>query len=136
MTPQEIFDKVATHLFTQGVQSRNKNGGTCLYRGPNNTSCAVGCLIPDELYDPEMDGFYDGEKFIYSGHSVQFILRKHTLPSYFLENKGLLNYLQEVHDFDVNWETTRNMRSALEKLAKNCVLDPSILKALKFGRRK
>jgi len=54
MTHQEIFDKVATHLIKQGRQSATEVGG-CVYRGPNNTSCAIGCLIPDNAYDPLFD---------------------------------------------------------------------------------
>jgi hypothetical protein len=53
MTHQEIFDKVAAHLIKQGRQSAL--GGGCVYRGPDNTSCAIGCLIPDSAYDPLFD---------------------------------------------------------------------------------
>lgn len=53
MTPQEIFDKVCKHLLTQRVKSIN--GTKCVYRGPNGTKCAVGCLIPDELYKPAIE---------------------------------------------------------------------------------
>ena len=58
MTKQQVFDKVATHLLTQGKASRAVVGGEvgCAYRGEDGTSCAVGCLLPDELYDPEMEG--------------------------------------------------------------------------------
>ena len=55
MTLQEIFNKVATHLLTQKVKSFGSDAG-CLYRGPNGTSCAVGCLIKEEHYDPEIEG--------------------------------------------------------------------------------
>lgn len=48
-TAQEVFDTVAKHLLAQNEQS--KEGTTCLYRGPKGTKCAVGCLIPDEMYD-------------------------------------------------------------------------------------
>ena len=55
MTHQEIFNKVVTHLFTQGRPARDEEGH-CMYRGPNKTSCAVGCLIPDEKYKLCMEG--------------------------------------------------------------------------------
>ncbi len=51
MTPQEIFDKVYTHLVNQKVRSLSRNSNLCTYRGENGTKCAIGCLIPDELYD-------------------------------------------------------------------------------------
>jgi hypothetical protein len=57
MTDQEVFDYVSTFLLKQGVPSKDltQKNQPCLYRGPNGTKCAVGCLIPDELYDPVME---------------------------------------------------------------------------------
>lgn len=55
MNHQEIFDKVAAHLLTQMVKSQNEAGHKCMYRGTANTRCAVGCLIPDDKYDPSME---------------------------------------------------------------------------------
>lgn len=57
MNRQEIYDKVKAHLLTQGKKSEAKTiSGQCLYRSPDGLQCAAGCLIPDELYDPEMEG--------------------------------------------------------------------------------
>lgn len=39
----------------KGKSVSDFNGDTCLYRGPNDTKCAVGMFIPDNLYKPEMD---------------------------------------------------------------------------------
>ena len=55
MTNQEIYDDVLAHLRKQGKAAVN-TGGDCQYRGASGTSCAVGCLIPDELYDPLIEG--------------------------------------------------------------------------------
>lgn len=55
MTLQEVFDTVASHLLTQGVRS-DLSSGTCRYRGPNGTKCAVGVLIPDGAYLEAMEG--------------------------------------------------------------------------------
>ncbi|HSW91517.1 MAG TPA: hypothetical protein VLG09_02635 [Candidatus Saccharimonadales bacterium] len=30
-------------------------GTICYYRGPDGSKCAIGCAIPDELYDPRME---------------------------------------------------------------------------------
>ena len=52
---QEVFDKALTHLRKQGgiaVSSEDE----CSYRGPAGSMCAVGCLILDEHYLPEMEG--------------------------------------------------------------------------------
>ncbi len=54
MTKQEIFDKVKAHLLAQGKRAVNGDGN-CMYRGMDGTKCAVGCLIPDELYTPLLE---------------------------------------------------------------------------------
>lgn len=55
MTEQEIFDKVAEHLQKQGRCAMGEDG-FCVYRGEEGTKCAVGALIPDELYDSNIEG--------------------------------------------------------------------------------
>ena len=55
MNLQEIFNRVRDHLLTQGEIS-SRTGVNCAYRGENGMSCAVGCLIPDELYLEAMEG--------------------------------------------------------------------------------
>ena len=48
MNIQEIFDTVSVHLLTQNEKSQESDFyRSCLYRGPNGTKCAVGCLIKD-----------------------------------------------------------------------------------------
>ena len=54
MTLQEIFNRVSQHLLAQGERSTYK--GDCAYRGGNGEACAVGCLIKDEAYDPDIEG--------------------------------------------------------------------------------
>ena len=50
---QWVYNRVRDHLLKQGV--RSKESGSCLYRGPNETACAAGCLIRDDLYSPELE---------------------------------------------------------------------------------
>jgi len=54
MKKQEILDKVATHLLSQMEQALSK-GGSCMYRTEAGLKCAIGCLIPDDLYDPDIE---------------------------------------------------------------------------------
>lgn len=56
-TPQETFDTVVNHLLTQNERSESTDPSCpmCLYRGPNGLKCAIGCLIPDDLYQKDMD---------------------------------------------------------------------------------
>ena len=60
-TRQETFDTVARALVKQGQPALNP-GGWCSYRGVGGMRCAVGHLIPDELYSRNMEhvGASDG----------------------------------------------------------------------------
>lgn len=53
MTNQEIFDTVYEGLKAQGCGSANSAG--CAYKGENGTKCAVGWLIPDEVYTEDIE---------------------------------------------------------------------------------
>lgn len=53
MTLIEISEKVRDHLTTQKKVSRVQNG--CAYRGEGGVKCAVGCLIDDENYSPDVE---------------------------------------------------------------------------------
>lgn len=125
LSNQQIFDKVAVHLFTQGKQSENKSG-TCLYRGRQNTSCAVGCLIPDSLYERDM------EENIYEALYDSFPQIRTLFGSH---SKDLLIELQLVHDVSGNWVITKKMHDALLAVADKFDLDASILDGLKFKDR-
>lgn len=55
LTLQEIFTKAATHLLTQGRRAMLPDGLGCAYRGVGGTRCAIGCLIRDEAYTPQIE---------------------------------------------------------------------------------
>lgn len=84
--PQGVFDFVVKKLREQGRASANRR--RCLYRGPHGMKCAVGQMIPDDLYDPKMDD--DGDTC--SG-------LRHILPKIGqMDNYELLAALQLAHD--------------------------------------
>lgn len=56
MTAQEAFDKAVAGVRAQGYQLSLDEKTNCMYRGPNGLRCAVGHLIPDELYQPAFEG--------------------------------------------------------------------------------
>jgi len=56
MTIQELFSRVRAHLLSQGRKSTSVGGDVCLYRGEGNLRCAIGCLIPDEMYSTDLEG--------------------------------------------------------------------------------
>lgn len=91
MTRQEMFDKVVNHLLTQNKRCSVEdvyytNGLKCLYRGSSGLKCAIGCLIPDDKYDPMMEGM------------VAYNLVEHYKLSEYVPDVNLANRLQEVHD--------------------------------------
>jgi hypothetical protein len=60
MTNQEAFTTVARHLLTQKERAlkpnpHNPSNPFCAYRAEDGKKCAVGCLIPDDLYLKEME---------------------------------------------------------------------------------
>ena len=127
MTPQEIFNKVATHLFTQGTRAMldpECESGQCMYRGPNGSKCAVGVLIPDKLYRKNMEtftinGLLDDEKVV--------------LPAWMAENRELLWALQSTHDLHLAWDSSMAMRRKLRGVAEAHGLDATILNGLSFA---
>lgn len=122
MDKQEIFEKVATHLFTQGERAMGIE--VCQYRADNGRMCAVGCLIPDELYNPRMEE-----------NDAITIIGNFPLPNYFKKNKMLLDALQSVHDHAPNWYNTIAMRNRLEAIGGDFNLNTKFLTELSFKDR-
>lgn len=107
MTPQEIFDKVCTHLMTQRV--RASDGMRCRYRAINGRSCAVGCLIEDDVYHHQMEGL-----------NVILLASQfgHILPRWFCQHVNLLKDLQIAHDRSLR-SGVKNCAIALSEIAYN-----------------
>lgn len=96
MTKQEVYDKVKAHLLAQGKQSWDEERDLCMYRGPGGLKCAVGVLIPDEKYVPQMEGEVSDTGW----------LEKYGLTE-LLPFEELLQDLQTVHDLGLTsmWES-------------------------------
>lgn len=95
MDRQEAFDKIVAHLRHQKMRSIGPDG-YCLYRGPNNTKCAVGALIEDCDYDPDMEG-----------NNIACLILRFPQLEKFRDIAPLLNKFQLVHDkFNIStWES-------------------------------
>jgi hypothetical protein len=65
---QEAFDKVWRHFVTDGAPPSILIGKSvrCRYRGDGGAKCAVGVLIPDEEYEPGMEG-HSATELLYDG---------------------------------------------------------------------
>ena len=87
-TSQEVFNIVANHLLDQNKRSDRGPVDECLYRGPNGLMCAVGVLIPDEQYHPDMEGC-DAVSVLNGYPDLEVFLGNST---------GLLHELQQCHD--------------------------------------
>lgn len=106
-TEQEVFDHVSKHLLSQGCESVKHEEDEkyirtyCLYRGPNGTKCAAGCLIDDTEYKVEMENL-----------PWQTLCERRIVP---FSHQELIVDLQEIHDK----YTPDEWSEKLKKLAKN-----------------
>jgi hypothetical protein len=109
LTDQEVFDRVATHLLTQRKKAEDQTG-MCVYRGPEGAKCALGCLIPDELYEPRFEG---ADLRVMVAENIS-------------QNRELLAYLQDIHDSESVDRWAYYLRHAAETFG----LDATILDSL------
>ena len=94
MSAKQIFYKVKKHLLKQGKRSVRGGGNYCLYRSDDGVmSCAVGCLMTDDIYSPHFEGF--GVEELEDDVMTPIIGVHKASRGYKL---CLLEALQEVHD--------------------------------------
>ncbi len=101
-SPQAVFDKIVAHLRQQNARSIS-GVGDCMYRGEGGRMCAVGCLIPDDVYRPGLEGALDDIEF-FNGW-----------PD---ETYTLLGRMQIIHDQTKpeDWESEFRALAAVEML--------------------
>lgn len=103
MTNQEAFTKVEKHLLTQNKQASRTIPGTeiteCRYRTEDGLKCALGCLIPDELYRDCIEGIPVGD------------LNLHEIGLAGID-VTLLTRLQDIHDIYPPEQWPDNLRRA------------------------
>lgn len=107
MTRQEIFTKVKNHLLTQNRRAMQRL--VCRYRTDEGLKCAIGCLIPDNLYTAKIE-------FITVDFLCEGIVEGFDYLKQF--DKSFLRRLQVIHDnVDVeNWESELKAFARLENL--------------------
>ena len=99
-TQQNIFDHVWDYFLTDKNDfGWNEAGGLCEYRTPDGAKCAIGCMIPDEYYDKNMEGNSADDLFgdVYrdidlTGHIEERFGSIRDVPNSFFDR------LQHVHD--------------------------------------
>jgi len=144
MKKQDIFNTVALHLLAQKAKAttaREDLSYSCRYRTASGLKCAVGCLIPDELYTESLEGASVHGIIMVARHmatgsvdpindpylkNVKITKEQADLFMDLLEEDGsvhLLEELQVVHDV----RQIHEWRMELSKLAAEEHLDAAVL---------
>ena len=113
MTNQEAFDKVWDYFVAQGNESAME-GLTCRLRTRDGRKCAIGCLIPDKVYEPYMDRLTIDEfdDLLYSHVSLE--------PLFYGTDREFIDELRSAHDRDsgsIGDQFTKDIRLNLLDLA-------------------
>ena len=123
MNTQEAFTKVCLHLWAAEARSASHepDGDTmCLYAGPNNTACAIGCLLPRDLAE-ELDLTRPAWVTVLNGGCAVYDRARAYLQGV---SNALLSELQEVHDSASSWDDDKEpMGCSLRRLAVHYGLD-------------
>lgn len=110
-TAQSIYDTVLAHLRTQGEHAYES--GRCAYRTRSGQKCAVGCLIPDDVYTPEIEG-----NAVSAAPKAAVDLFDALEVCGLLPFKDLLSDLQHAHDADLRKYGLPGFETAMERVAR------------------
>lgn len=100
---QATYNKVKAHLLSQNKRAVSKDGD-CLYRAPDGSKCAIGCLIPDDKYSPEFEhksaarGIYRYGLGIKSQPEVYNLGKVLATLGFTSEDEHFISQLQSIHD--------------------------------------
>ena len=96
-TNEEIIRFVTQKMKEQGTMSVAPDSGDCKYRGPNGNKCALGHLIPDEDYHPDMES-YSPSGHLYTPKAEK--LNKYVNENLVIDGDTIpvLRQLQHCHD--------------------------------------
>lgn len=134
LTLQAIYTRVRRHLLTQGERSQvwlpppdNDSPGeyVCQYRTDSGLKCAIGCLIPDRVYHPRIEGIPISAHYLLSSGDwwgpLATTLTRAGIPAS-ETSVALLLDLQRIHD---KWPVER-WECALDAIARRFNLDTTI----------
>jgi hypothetical protein len=125
VTAQEIFETVVKALALQGKPSKTETGG-CYYRNVFGMKCAVGVLIPDEDYDPVMEGA-----------NIHGLMNMPDLPEslkFMMPHQNLLFDLQIMHDNCYEaWNSMMEFKLSFKKVGDTWDLSSEFMDGLVFG---
>ena len=105
----DIIDLVETKLLEQGAKS--VKGGNdfkiinaCALRGDNGMKCAIGWLIPDDVYTPDLEVENPVLELIETGNYEKCFGEK------FYEKTEILQELQHLHDHVDPWRWSKEFK--------------------------
>lgn len=128
MSPQDVFDHCARHLFHQGQQSIGEDKTVeCAYRGTEGRMCAIGLFIPTRVYKSSMDTV-PLNLWAIRRNSKRYAAATASFSKLLLD-------LQMVHDALAAWKSTNRMRTALADVAYTHQLNSAILGTASFPNR-
>ena len=102
MSVREIFNKVEKHLLKQNERSYDKGlARGCRYRNDQGLTCAVGCLMTDDMYEPTFEGESVRDKYVTEALTPIIGVNKVKKE----DKLELLSRLQKIHDASsvVDW---------------------------------
>lgn len=121
-TAIETLDIVITHMRKQGTFSVSEHG--CMYRDGEGNACAIGCLIPDELYSTALEN----RAFIMFSVDAPAVAKylKHSHPALYnppppamsLRSMTLGGALQYLHDRQGSFDDFLQKLEGIRKLMK------------------
>ncbi len=116
---QEIYTKVKTHLIAQGRRASAPSAipgypDDCKYRTLDGLKCAVGCLIPDDVYQPSFEGDtlldeVDARHRLRTTNPLTECIRS----LYGDASLPMLKDLQVLHDRSITWEIEGHLAAGL-----------------------
>ncbi|WP_395066127.1 hypothetical protein [Paraburkholderia silvatlantica] len=91
---QDVFDVIAWQLLRQNARATAFDGVKCMYRAPDGKRCAIGWIMPDEVYHKTIEfmGVRDiAQQMINTNYADAF-------ARFLYRHMDLLRDLQEMHD--------------------------------------
>jgi hypothetical protein len=97
MDKQKIALEIVQHMAQQKTAAITPNDG-CMYRTQDGKKCAIGGIIPDDLYSEEMEGKLIRGILVGFTELAQYFKNKYGIDKEQEEHILLLNEFQSIHD--------------------------------------
>lgn len=117
MNYKALINDVREFLAKQGKRAWDEETQGCMYRTPDGLKCAIGCLLPDELYDPAMEN-RTASFLSFEMSETWALFMQHLESKYGKREDGrltlLMDHLQSIHDFHVLEDWDRKFQELID----------------------